>query len=169
MKFGIGQPLKRLEDNRLLTGNAIYTDDISLNNQAYMYVLRSPHANAKILNIDISEALKEKDLIKIISSDDIQSLSLKEMRTTFLVKNKNGEPMTDTPRHILAKKNVKTIIGPHANIDKIQFSKGLPKTRSGKIMRRILRKISENNINDLGDISTLADPSVVQSLIDGKK
>ena len=66
-------------------------------------------------------------------------------------------------------KNVKTIIGPHANIDKIQFSKGLPKTRSGKIMRRILRKISENNINDLGDISTLADPSVVQSLIDGKK
>ena len=61
MKFGIGQPLKRLEDNRLLTGNAIYTDDISLNNQAYMYVLRSPHANAKILNIDVTEALKEKD------------------------------------------------------------------------------------------------------------
>ena len=66
-------------------------------------------------------------------------------------------------------KKVKTIIGPHANLDKIQFSKGLPKTRSGKIMRRILRKISENNINNLGDISTLADPSVVQSLIDGKK
>ncbi len=122
MKFGIGQPLKRLEDNRLLTGNAIYTDDISLNNQAYMYVLRSPHANAKILNIDITEALKEKDLIKIISSDDIQSLSLKEMRTTFLVKNKNGEPMTDTPRHILAKKNVRYVGDPILAIIAESFS-----------------------------------------------
>ena len=87
MKFGIGQSVKRVEDNRFLTGNAIYTDDISFNNQAYMYVLRSPHANAKILNIDLSAALKEKDLIKIISSDDIKSLSTGEMRTTFLVKN----------------------------------------------------------------------------------
>ncbi len=122
MKFGIGQPLKRVEDNRMLTGNAIYTDDISLNNQAYMYVLRSPHANAKILNIDITEALKEKDLIKIISSDDIQSLSLKEMRTTFLVKNKNGEPMTDTPRHILAKKNVRYVGDPILAIIAESFS-----------------------------------------------
>ena len=66
-------------------------------------------------------------------------------------------------------KKVKTIIGPHANIDKIQFSNGLPKTRSGKIMRRILRKISERDINNLGDISTLADPSVVESLVKNRK
>ena len=112
MKFGIGQSLKRVEDNRFLTGNAIYTDDISFNNQAYMYVLRSPHAHAKILNIDLSAALKEKALIKIISSDDIKSLSTGEMRTTFLVKNKNGEPMTDTPRHILAKNHVRYVGDP---------------------------------------------------------
>ena len=61
MKFGIGQSLKRVEDNRFLTGNAIYTDDISFNNQAYMYVLRSPHAHAKILNIDLPLD-DEKDL-----------------------------------------------------------------------------------------------------------
>ncbi len=64
---------------------------------------------------------------------------------------------------------VREIIGPHAYPDKIQFSLGLPKTRSGKIMRRILRKISENDIDNLGDISTLADPSVVKSLIDDRK
>ena len=64
---------------------------------------------------------------------------------------------------------VREIIGPHAYPDKIQFSLGLPKTRSGKIMRRILRKISEDDIDNLGDISTLADPSVVKSLINNRK
>jgi len=55
-------------------------------------------------------------------------------------------------------------IGPHSKPDKIQFAPALPKTRSGKIMRRILRKIAEGDLDNLGDISTLADPSVVQDL-----
>lgn len=56
-------------------------------------------------------------------------------------------------------------IGPIAKLDKIQFTEGLPKTRSGKIMRRILRKIAENNTNDLGDISTLLNPECVEDII----
>jgi acetyl-CoA synthetase len=59
-------------------------------------------------------------------------------------------------------------IGPHAKPDEIQFTPALPKTRSGKIMRRILRKIAEGDMDNVGDISTLADPSVVESLIQGK-
>ena len=55
-------------------------------------------------------------------------------------------------------------IGPHSKPDKIQFTPALPKTRSGKIMRRILRKIAEGDLENLGDISTLADPGVVQNL-----
>ena len=57
-------------------------------------------------------------------------------------------------------------IGPIAKLDKIQFSEGLPKTRSGKIMRRILRKIASNEMDNLGDTSTLLNPEVVQSIID---
>ena len=57
-------------------------------------------------------------------------------------------------------------IGPHAKPDGIQFTSALPKTRSGKIMRRILRKIAEGDLENMGDISTLADPSVVKKLID---
>ena len=57
-------------------------------------------------------------------------------------------------------------IGPIAKLDKIQFSEGLPKTRSGKIMRRILRKIASNEMDNLGDVSTLLNPEVVQSIID---
>ncbi len=64
---------------------------------------------------------------------------------------------------------VRKQIGPIATPDHIQFSPGLPKTRSGKIMRRILRKIAANEHHDLGDTTTLADPSVVESLIDNRK
>ena len=64
---------------------------------------------------------------------------------------------------------VRQYIGPHATPDKIQFAPALPKTRSGKIMRRILRKIAEGEIDDLGDTSTLAEPAVVDSLVDGRK
>ena len=57
-------------------------------------------------------------------------------------------------------------IGPIAKLDKIQITNGLPKTRSGKIMRRILRKIASKEFNNLGDISTLLNPDVVKEIID---
>ena len=60
-------------------------------------------------------------------------------------------------------------IGAITRPDKIQFTDVLPKTRSGKIMRRILRKIAENDTSNLGDTSTLADPSVVERLVAGRQ
>ena len=69
----------------------------------------------------------------------------------------------DLVRHVRAE------IGPIASPDLIQFATGLPKTRSGKIMRRILRKIAENSFDNLGDTSTLAEPEVVQDLIDNRQ
>ena len=63
---------------------------------------------------------------------------------------------------------VTRIIGPIAKPDQIQFVTGLPKTRSGKIMRRILRKIAEGETENLGDISTLLDPGVVEEIKNGK-
>jgi acetyl-CoA synthetase len=64
---------------------------------------------------------------------------------------------------------VRSEIGPIASPDKIQFTPGLPKTRSGKIMRRILRKIANGDINQLGDTSTLADPSIVDDLVKNRQ
>ncbi|HMB12542.1 MAG TPA: acetyl-coenzyme A synthetase, partial [Roseovarius sp.] len=63
---------------------------------------------------------------------------------------------------------VRTEIGPIAKPDLIQWAPGLPKTRSGKIMRRILRKIAEDDYSSLGDTSTLADPGVVDELIENR-
>ncbi len=65
--------------------------------------------------------------------------------------------------------HVRKEIGPIAAPDVVQFARGLPKTRSGKIMRRILRKIAENDLSNLGDTTTLADPSVVEELVQGRK
>ena len=67
------------------------------------------------------------------------------------------------------KEIVTKIIGPTARPDQIQVVEGLPKTRSGKIMRRILRKIVENDIANIGDTSTLLNPECVDKIIKGKK
>jgi acetyl-CoA synthetase len=80
---------------------------------------------------------------------------------------KDGFKATDDLKKILVG-HVRSVIGPIASPDKLQFAPGLPKTRSGKIMRRILRKIAHNQLEDLGDTSTLADPSVVDSLVKGR-
>ena len=80
--------------------------------------------------------------------------------------------IVDKPSEALAgelKQWVGKQIGPIARPDVIQFAPGLPKTRSGKIMRRILRKIAEGDVSNLGDISTLADPSVVDDLVKNRK
>ncbi len=75
-----------------------------------------------------------------------------------------GEKGSDDLRKDLVA-HVRKEIGPFAAPDIMQFSPGLPKTRSGKIMRRILRKIAEDEFGNLGDTSTLADPAVVEDLI----
>ena len=76
------------------------------------------------------------------------------------------EPSEELRKELV--KHVRTEIGPIASPDVIQWAPGLPKTRSGKIMRRILRKIAENEFGNLGDTSTLADPSVVDDLIENR-
>lgn len=81
----------------------------------------------------------------------------------YVTLNAGVEPHDDLRKALVA--HVRKEIGPIAAPDAIQFAPGLPKTRSGKIMRRILRKIAENDLGSLGDTSTLADPSVVDDLV----
>jgi acetyl-CoA synthetase len=77
---------------------------------------------------------------------------------------KTGVPKSEELKKELIN-HVRTVIGPIAAPDKIQFADALPKTRSGKIMRRILTKIASGSTDQLGDTSTLADPSVVEMLV----
>lgn len=84
----------------------------------------------------------------------------------YVTLNAGEEPSEELRKELVAW--VRKEIGPIATPDLIQWAPSLPKTRSGKIMRRILRKIAENDYSNLGDTSTLADPSVVQDLIDNR-
>jgi acetyl-CoA synthetase len=83
---------------------------------------------------------------------------------TLVAGEEGGPELEQTLRQ-----HVRTEIGPIASPDLIHFTPALPKTRSGKIMRRILRKIAENDFGSLGDTSTLADPSLVDSLVEGRR
>jgi acetyl-CoA synthetase len=79
---------------------------------------------------------------------------------------KNAEGKNEDELRQEINRMISSEIGPIAKLDKIQFTEGLPKTRSGKIMRRILRKIAEKDTDNLGDISTLLNPEVVQDIMD---
>ena len=85
----------------------------------------------------------------------------------YVTLNAGEEPSDELKKELV--KHVRSEIGPIASPDIVQFAPGLPKTRSGKIMRRILRKIAEDEFSALGDTSTLADPSVVDDLISNRQ
>jgi acetyl-CoA synthetase len=84
----------------------------------------------------------------------------------YVTLNAGIEPSDELRKELVV--HVRKEIGPIATPDVIQWAPGLPKTRSGKIMRRILRKIAANEVTDLGDTSTLADPTVVDHLVDNR-
>jgi acetyl-CoA synthetase len=85
----------------------------------------------------------------------------------FVITKAHVQPSEDLKKELT--QHIREKIGPLATPEKIQWTTALPKTRSGKIMRRILRKIASNQLDDLGDTSTLADPSVVETLIKERK
>ena len=85
----------------------------------------------------------------------------------YVTLNAGDEPTEELRKELV--QWVRKEIGPIASPDLIQWAPGLPKTRSGKIMRRILRKIAEDDFSNLGDTSTLADPGVVEDLIDNRQ
>ena len=94
---------------------------------------------------------------------DVKGEGIYAYVTLMVGDNRDAEELT---AELIA--SVRKEIGPIAKPDVIQWAPGLPKTRSGKIMRRILRKIAADELDNLGDTSTLADPSVVDHLIENR-
>ena len=109
LKFGIGQPLKRLEDIKFLIGNGLYNDDISFKDQVYMHILRSPFSFAKITNINFKKAKELDGILEILTNDSIKELKINPMSPGFKVKNKDGSEMIETYRPILAEKKVRYV------------------------------------------------------------
>jgi carbon-monoxide dehydrogenase large subunit len=99
MKFGIGQPVRRREDVRLVTGCGQYTDDLSFENQLYAAFVRSPHAHARLLGIDTAEARAMPGVIGILTHEDVADAPT--MPTLARNKNRDGSDVVVTPKALL--------------------------------------------------------------------
>jgi carbon-monoxide dehydrogenase large subunit len=114
MKFGAGQSVRRLEDERFITGRGQYTDDLSLPGLVYGAVVRSPHAHARITDIDLSQARHVKGVLAILTHKDLVEAGIGDLPCAALMPNKDGSPMAITPRPALAKDHVRHVGDPVA-------------------------------------------------------
>jgi carbon-monoxide dehydrogenase large subunit len=102
LRFGAGKPIKRLEDQRLLTGKGAFIDDKPEDGALWLYLLRSPHAHAKILSIDTAEAAKMSGVAAIYTGADLVKDNIGTLPTLDIFKRPDGSPMTVPPRRLLA-------------------------------------------------------------------
>jgi carbon-monoxide dehydrogenase large subunit len=114
MKFGVGQPVRRFEDLRLITGQGRYTDDVTLPNMAYAFVLRSPMGHAHIKRIDAAAARKMPGVLFVGSGDDVRADGLGDVPCSTPLVGRDGKPRHDTPRPILAQGKVRHVGQPVA-------------------------------------------------------
>src|SRR3989442_3186059 len=102
MRFGAGQPIKRLEDQRLLTGKGQFIDDKPEEGALWLHVLRSPHAHAKIVSIDTQAAAEMPGVEAIYTGVDLIKDDIGTLPTLAIFKRPDGKPMTVPPRRLLA-------------------------------------------------------------------
>src|SRR3954470_18380816 len=107
MRFGAGQPIKRLEDQRLLTGKGQFIDDRPEDGALWLYVLRSPHAHARITSIDSKAAAEMPGVTAIYTGADLVADNIGTLPTLPIFKRPDGSAMTVPPRRLLAHETVR--------------------------------------------------------------
>ena len=114
MKFGLSQPMRRVEDPRLLRGAGRYTDDLSLPGQSYGVVARSPHAHAVIRAINPAPALAVPGVLGVFTGADLKKAGLGDVPCMIPLKSRDGSPRAETPRPALAVGRVRHVGDPVA-------------------------------------------------------
>ena len=108
-RFGIGQSVARKEDPRLVTGRGLFTDDIDLPEQAYAVFLRSPVAHGTIRRLDIAKAKAARDVLAVLTAEDLRRAGFGELRCTLGLKNADGTPLFAPPRPLFARNKVRHV------------------------------------------------------------
>ena len=114
MKYGIGQPVTRSEDPKLLRGEGNYTDDVNLDGQAYGVMVRSPYAHGTLNGIDTAEASAVPGVISILTGADLDAAGLGTMKCGLPLKGRDGSPINYVPRPALATDKVRYVGDPVA-------------------------------------------------------
>src|SRR6267154_4296570 len=102
MKFGVGQPVRRFEDQTLITGKGRYTDDIALPRAAQAHVVRAQAAHANIRKIDTTAARKMPGVLLVLTGEDVIADDLGDLPCHAPLNSRDGKPRHDTPRPTLA-------------------------------------------------------------------
>src|SRR5207302_11398257 len=110
----IGTPVRRREDYRFLTGQGTYTDDINRPGQIYAYILRSPHANARLARIDTSAAASSPGVVAVYTGADMAADEIGGLPCGWLINSKDGSPMKEPPHPVLAVERVRHVGDPVA-------------------------------------------------------
>lgn len=113
-KFGVAQPVRRVEDPRLLLGHGRYTDDITLPNEAVGVVLRSPHAAARIVSIDVEAAKAAPGVLGVYTAADLTADGIGPLPCAIPLKNRDGSDRADPPHPVLANGTVRHVGDPVA-------------------------------------------------------
>ncbi|PKQ03189.1 MAG: carbon monoxide dehydrogenase, partial [Alphaproteobacteria bacterium HGW-Alphaproteobacteria-11] len=111
VKFGVGQPARRVEDLRLITGAGSYADDVSLPGQAHAFMVRSPRAHARITGIDTSDAKAAAGVIAVYTGEDAEKAGLGTVYSPAadMLKNKDGTPIFKTVRNLITRDRVRHV------------------------------------------------------------
>jgi aerobic carbon-monoxide dehydrogenase large subunit len=108
-QFGVGQAVRRKEDNRLLTGGGRYLDDVTFDGQSYAYFVRSPHAHAKINGIDSTDAAAAAGVIGIFAAKDLEAENIGGIPCLAVLTSRDGSKMAQPPHNLLASDRVRTV------------------------------------------------------------
>jgi carbon-monoxide dehydrogenase large subunit len=108
-QFGVGQPVRRVEDKRLITGAGRYTDDIELPRQAHAFILRSPHAHARIRTIDAAAAEEAPGVLAVLTGADLRRDGIGPIPCVVPIPNKDKTPLKSPPRPALATDRVRHV------------------------------------------------------------
>jgi acetyl-CoA synthetase len=173
MRRVYGEP-KRFKNTYFVQFPGVYTtgDGARVDNDGYFWLMGRIDdvinvSGHRIGTAEVESALVSHELVAEAAVVGMPHEVKGQGIYAFVTLKAHVRPSDDLKRELVA--HVRQEIGPIASPDKLQFADGLPKTRSGKIMRRILTKIAAGEVRDLGDTSTLADPTVVDTLVEGKQ
>jgi carbon-monoxide dehydrogenase large subunit len=151
---GIGEPVRRREDARLLTGRGVYSDDVCFPGQAYGFVLRSPHAHARIRSIDVAAAVEAPGVLSVLTGADQAADGISPIPHTpfsihpaeIVLSNQDGSPTQITPHHLLA-------------IDKVRFN-GEPVAFVVATSVNLAKDAAEQIVVDYEPLDVVADTTV---------
>ena len=142
MKFGIGQPVPRLEDPRLVTGGGVFTDDVNLDGQLHLAIVRSPYAHGLLRSVDLSAAISSAGVVAAYSAADLTELGGLPCRA--VLSDRDGEPCFIPKRPILAEERVLFVGQPVAAV--------IAETRQ---QARDAAELAELEIDDLSAVIAL--------------